>query len=404
MPEANTAQVIVVGAGPSGATAAYFLAQAGVDVLMVDKATFPRDKACGDSITPGSVEILARMGLLDWIAARGYIRQNGMLLSSPDLTTVRIPPTATALQPAYLIPRLEFDHTLVQHAAAAGARLQEGTFITSLERLAPGQVRLVGKRGEETVSLTAQAVVAADGGSSSFTKSLGMVPGPADAVAVRRYYEGVDGEPGVLELHWEKSVLPAYGFIFHLGNGLANVGTGMFDKDMKRLKVNLHDLLDTFIANNPHAQRALKNARPLGKTSGMPFRDDAEKVNPVADNVVLVGEAAGAGHPMTGEGIGPSMLSAEMAATALVAALKTGDVSAQGLESYSKSFHAAFDNLHRNALLARTALTYPVMVNKAMHASSKYPEVAAMLHDILLGVASPAAMMRPGAALKVLFS
>ncbi len=398
------AQVVIVGAGPAGATAGYFLARAGVDVLMVDQARFPRDKACGDSIAPGAVEMLEKMGLLGWVERQGYARQQGMLLSSPDLTTVRILPTGTAKFPAYLIPRVEFDHKLVQHAVSAGAHLLEGVRVNALERPAPDRVVLVGTSDQGPVEISARLVIAADGGSSSLSRTLGMVPGPADAVALRRYYDGVQGEAGVLELHWEKSVLPAYGFIFHLGNGRANVGTGMFEQDLRRLKPNLHEVLDRFVANNPHAQRALKNARPLARAQGMPFRDDAEKVNPVADNLMLVGESAGAGHPMTGEGIGPSMVSAEMAARVAIEALRRGDCSVAALGQYARIFHQEFDAVHRSALLARSALTYPFAVNLAIRAASRRPEIANMLHDILLGVTSPAAMLKPGVALKVLFS
>jgi geranylgeranyl reductase family protein len=398
------AQVLVVGAGPAGATAAYFLAKAGVDVLLLDQAHFPRDKSCGDSIAPGAVEVLSRMGLRGWIEAQGYACQDGMFLSSPNLTSVRIPPTKTSAFPAYLIPRREFDHRLLRHALDAGAKLREGARIGQMERLSRDEVRVAGNSAGESVAFTASLVIAADGGQSSFTRSLGMVPGPADAVALRRYYEGVEGEAGVLELHWEKSVLPAYGFIFHMAGGRANVGTGMFEKDFRRIKPNLHELLDRFVANNPYAQKALKNARPLGRAAGMPFRDDAERVNPVADNLLVVGEAAGVGHPMTGEGIGPAMRSAEMAADVATHALARGDLSAAGLAAYARRFHKEFDRPHRAALLARAALTFPAGVDLAIRAASRRPEIAGLLHDILLGITSPEAMLKPGVALKVLFN
>lgn len=402
MPE-HKADVIVVGAGPAGSTAAYFLAKAGVSVLLVDKSRFPRDKACGDSIAPGAVEVLERMGLLDWVEQGGYTRQQGMFLSSPNLTSVRIFPTGHTRLPAYLVPRLELDDRLARQAVAAGACLLEETFVQRLTRIGADEVCLSARQSGQTLELACRLVIAADGPHLSFTRSLGMVSSPPDAVAVRQYYQGVQGEPGLLELHWEKSVLPAYGFIFHMGNGRANVGTGMFAKDFARLKPNLHELLQRFVNNNPYAQKALKNAHPLGRAAGMPFRDDAEKVNPVADNVMLVGEAAGVGHPMSGEGIGPAMRSAVMAADAAISALQTGDLSASGLAGYARQFHDEFDALHKSALLARSLLTYPFAVNMAIRAASKRPEVAALLHDILLGATSPAEMLKPDVAWKVLF-
>ncbi|PWH17450.1 MAG: hypothetical protein DDG60_02355 [Anaerolineae bacterium] len=393
-----TADVIVVGAGPAGSTAAYFLAQAGVNVLLVEKSRFPRDKACGDSIAPGAVEVLEQMKLLPWVEAQGFVRQQGLFLSSPDLTSVRIWPTSTARLPAYLIPRLALDERLAQQAVSVGARLLEETFVERMIRIESNQVRLLARQANQTIELTCRLVIAADGPHLSFTRSLGMVSSPPDAVAVRRYYEGVEGQAGLLELHWEKSVLPAYGFIFHMGNGRANVGTGMFAKDFQRLKPNLHELLDRFVHNNPYARQALQHARPLGRAAGMPFRDDAERINPVANNVLLIGEAAGVGHPMSGEGIGPAMRSAQMAAQVAAEALTRGDVSAQGLSAYARHFHAEFDALHKSALLARSLLTYPFAVNLAIRAAARRPQVAALLHDILLGLISPAEMLKPAVA------
>ena len=160
-------------------------------------------------------------------------------------------------------------------------------------------------------------------------------------------------------MHWEKSVLPAYGFIFHENDGIANVGTGMFTKDMQRLKANLNERLETFVTQNVHARTVLANARRISPVVGHPYRDDAENVTPYADNVLVVGDAAGAGHPMTGEGIGPAMISAELAARYAVEALERGDLSSTGLAGYGDLFHAEFDRLapHRHDWHATSELS-----------------------------------------------
>ena len=396
------ASIIIVGAGPAGATAAYFLAHAGVDVLLVDQATFPRDKSCGDSICPGAVAMLAKMGLLPWVQNRGFAQNQGYFLSSPNGTTAHIPfPNDLAPYPNYLIPRREFDHALVMQATAAGARLREGTRITGMERIDAQHVRLTGTHAGEEITLDTTLVIAADGSPSSFTRKLGLVPGPADGVALRCYYEGVGGEPGTFEIHWEKSVLPAYGFIFHQNDGIANVGTGMFTKDMKRLKANLNDRLETFVTQNIHARRVLANAHRISPVVGYPYRDDAENVTPYADNVLLVGDAAGAGHPMTGEGVGPAMVSAELAARYAIEALERGDLSSSGLAGYGDLFHAEFDGLHRIARLARNALSYPLLVDRTVSRCSHDPFFAKQLAGILAGIVSPRAMLSTGMLVRV---
>jgi geranylgeranyl reductase family protein len=404
--ESVDATVIVVGAGPTGATAAYFLAEAGVDVLMIDQATFPRDKSCGDSICPGAVSVLADMGLLEWVQNQGYAQNHAYLLSSPNGTTARIPfPHDLACHPNYLIPRREFDYALVQQAVAAGARLREGLRVRGMDRLEPQRVRVLardaGRESDDEMTFTARLVIAADGSISSFTRRLGMVPGPADGVALRRYYEGVAGEPGLFELHWEQSVLPAYGFIFHLNDGVANVGTGMFRKDLLELKANLNERLETFVTQNVHARAALRDARALGPAVGHPFRDDAEDVTPYADNVLLVGDAAGAGHPMSGEGIGPGMKSAKLAARCAAEALEHGDLSADALAGYGEVFHAEFDGLHRAARLARRALGYPWLVDRTIQRCSHDATFAAQLAGILAGVVSPRTMLSTSTLVRV---
>jgi menaquinone-9 beta-reductase len=403
MTETLEASVIVVGAGPTGAAAAFFMAQAGLDVLLVDQATFPRDKSCGDSICPGAVGVLAKMGLLDWVQNEGYAQNVAYLLSSPKGNVARIPyPQDLAPYPNYLIPRKDFDYKLVQQAVMAGARLREGIRVTDFERLSPEKVRLQGENGSHSVTLTANLVVAADGSISAFTRKLNMMPGPADGVALRRYYAGVKGEPGRFELHWEKSVLPAYGFIFHLNDGIANVGTGMFRADLKRVGGSLKKRLDLFVTTNPHAREALAKAQPISPVIGHPYRDDAEEVTPFADNVLLVGDAAGAGHPMTGEGIGPGMMSAEMAAKTAVSAAARGDFSAASLAGYGDLFHAEFDGVHKISRLARQALRYPVMVDRTVKRCSHDPVFAQTMAGILAGVVSPGAMLKPGMVVRLL--
>lgn len=403
MTDTIDATVLIVGAGPAGATAAYFLARAGVDVLLVDQATFPRDKACGDSICSGAVEVLEKMGLSDWARLKGYAKNIGYRLSSPNGTMAFIPfPTQFSPYPNYLIPRREFDHTLVQHAVAAGAKLRENTRLTQFERFSPDLVRVSGTEGKTPVSLNAKLVIAADGSISPFSRRLGMVPGPADGLALRQYYRNVSGDPGLFELHWEKSVLPAYGYIFHMNDGIAVVGTGMFSKDQKRLKANIQERLTTFMSQNPYAREVLKNAEAISPVAGHPFRDDAELVKPYANNLMLVGDAAGTGHPMTGEGIGPAMLSAEIAAQTAIAALQKGDLSETGLAPYGQAFHKHFDGLHKISQLARTALTLPWMVDRTIQTCAKDQVFGAAMAGILAGIVSPGEMLKPGMVLKLI--
>lgn len=398
------AQVIIVGAGPGGATTAFFLAQAGVDVLLVDRATFPRDKICGDGICPRSAYILDKMGLLSWVEEKGFPKQR-VRLGAPNGVTTQAPVLigdAPYTYPGYLIPRMELDNALVRRAVDAGARLVEDTFIQDFERLSGDHIRVNGQSGGRPVSYNAALVVSADGGLSPFTRKLGLMPGPADILASRQYFEHAVDDPGLMEIYWDASVLPGYGWIFHVGNGRINAGIGMYAHEVKSLKVNLHQLLQRFTKHNASAREVLKNARPVDKPRGFPLRTDAHIVTPFADNVLLVGESAGLVHPMTGEGIGPSMICAELAAKHIIRALNTGEFSAAALAPYGVEFHKTFDNIHRSARIIRKFLAYPRFVNRVIGCAAHDEAFTKLLSQVIRGMASPTELLKPGVVWRIL--
>ena len=398
-----TAQIIIVGAGPAGASAAFFLAQAGVDVLLVDQATFPRDKPCGDGVASSGLEVLARMGLMDWVTGNDFPEPRELLLTSPDGIVARDRfDSHEGFSYGYIIPRLRLDAALVERAVAAGARLQEGTRIIGMEYLSAPHVRLTGRAAGHPVALETSLVIAADGGQSSFTRRLGLAPYPPELVAVRGYLEGDAGDPKLAEIHWQKSILPGYGWLFPLGNGRINVGTGAYSATVRRHGLNLHEQLRMFLTQNPHARARLRHARPISPVKGPPLRTDADRVTPLADNVLIAGEAAGLVNPLTGEGISPSLESGEMVAAHARRALESGDFSATGLAAYGRAFHQRFDAVHRSARLLRRLLSYCWIVNRVVRRAQRDHDFALLISHILIGITSPAAALRPSVIAKIL--
>lgn len=403
MPAQPATQVIVVGAGPAGASAAFFLAQAGVNVLLVDQASFPRDKPCGDGVASSGLAVLKRMSLLDWVRGNGFLEPQELLLTSPDGTAARDrPDSRDGFSYGYVIPRLKLDAVIVERAVAAGARLQEGTRITGMERLNAHRVRLTGRAAGRSVALEASLVIAADGGQSSFTRRLGLAPRPPELVAVRGYLEGDTGDPGLLEIHWEKSIMPGYGWIFPLGNGRVNVGIGAYSAAVRQRGLNLHDLLRGFLAQNPHARARLRHARPVSPVKGHPLRTDADRMIPFADNVLVAGEAAGLVNPLTGEGISPSLECGEMAAVHARRALESGDLSTTALAPYDRAFHRRFDGIHRSARLLRRLLSYHWIVNRVVRRARRDHDFALLIGYIIIGVTSPATALTPSVIARIL--
>ncbi|MDH4137674.1 MAG: FAD-dependent oxidoreductase, partial [Anaerolineae bacterium] len=229
--------VIVVGAGPAGASAAYFLAGAGIDVLLVDREVFPREKVCGDGLASRALAMLERMGLGDWL--RGFPEPEVMLFSSPHGQAVRIrPERPEAFSYGRVIPRLKLDEAVVERAVATGARLLDDTKITSLEQQ-KGGLHLRGERNGQIVYLDARLAIAADGGQASFTRRLGLIRRPPDLVAVRAYFEGDVGPETRPEIHVERVIMPGYNWIFPMGEGRANVGTGTLVSTVKEGNLSL---------------------------------------------------------------------------------------------------------------------------------------------------------------------
>ena len=255
------ADVIVVGAGPAGSTTAFHLASTGADVLLLEKAAFPRDKVCGDGLTPRAVKQLVGLGIdLD---APGWTRNNGLRIVGAG-HRLELPWPELASFPPYgmVRTRMDFDEILARHAEKAGARLMERTAVTG-PVLDERTGRVVGvtakpvddqgrKLGDET-TYSAPVVIACDGVSSRLATSLGLErrENRPMGVAVRAYYETPrhddewmeswlelwDGTPG------QSNLLPGYGWIFGVGDGTANVGLGILNTSKAFQTVDYKDVL-----------------------------------------------------------------------------------------------------------------------------------------------------------------
>ena len=238
------ADVIVVGAGPAGATTAYHLARTGLDVLLLEKTAFPREKVCGDGLTPRAVKQLVSMGI-DTSEAAGWLQNKGLRIYGGGMR-LELPWPDLAEFPSYGLvrKRSDFDEMLARHAEKAGARLLERTTVTgpvtdeSTGRLVGVTAKPSREAGSdavpEEVTYRAPLVIAADGNSSRLSVSVGLRrrEDRPMGVAVRTYFtsprhdddwleswlELWDGKPG------QSNLLPGYGWVFGMGDGTSNVG------------------------------------------------------------------------------------------------------------------------------------------------------------------------------------
>lgn len=355
------ADVIVVGAGPAGSSAAYHLAAAGADVLLLEKAAFPRDKICGDGLTPRAVKQLIGMGFdLDqpgWQKNRG-LRIVGAghrlelpwpeLGSFPDFGMVRT--------------RTDLDEILARHAEKAGARLKERTAVTGpvlderTGRVVGVTAKPVDDRGRRTgdeVTYTAPVVIAADGVSARIAIALGLErrENRPMGVAVRAYYETPRHDDEWMESWLElwagepdkSDLLPGYGWIFGVGDGTANVGLGILNTSKAFQHVDYKDVLSRWLANTP-SEWGFRDENRVGRVGSAALPMGFNRKPHYTRGVLLVGDSGGMVNPFNGEGIDYALEAGETAAHTVLQALARPEGASRErvLAGYASALDAAY--------------------------------------------------------------
>ena len=359
--DARQADVIVVGAGPAGTSTAYHLANAGLDVLLLEKASFPRDKICGDGLTPRAVRQLVSMGLdLD---APGWQRNKGLRIVGAG-HRIELPWPDLATFPSYgmVRTRSDLDEILARHAEKAGARLMERTAVTGpvvderTGRVVGVTAKPVddnGRRLGDIETYTAPVVVACDGVSARLATSLGIVrrEDRPMGVAVRAYYktprhddewmeswlELWDGEPK------KSNLLPGYGWIFGVGDGTANVGLGILNTSSAFQHVDYKDVLRRWLAHTPAAW-GFRDENLVGRIGSAALPMGFNRKPHYTRGVLLVGDSGGMVNPFNGEGIDYALEAGHMAADTIVQALARPEGAGREkvLEGYAAALDAAY--------------------------------------------------------------
>jgi geranylgeranyl reductase family protein len=344
------ADVIIVGAGPAGSSTAYFLAQSGLDVLMLEKTAFPREKVCGDGLTPRATKSLVSMGIpVD--EENGWLRNKGLRIVGGGLR-LELPWPDLAEYPDYgaVRRRDDFDEILARNAQKAGATLLERTPVTGPIRddRTGRVVGVVAKTADGEKEYRAPLVLACDGNSSRLSLAAGLrrrEDRPL-GVAVRTYYTSPRQDDDYLESWlelWDKGadgndrLLPGYGWVFGMGDGTSNVGLGLLNTSAAFQNIDYRDLLKRWLANMPEEWGYVEENRtkPIrGAALPMGFNRQPHYTR----GLMLVGDAGGMVNPFNGEGIAYAMESGKLAADVIVQALSrpTGYARERTLYAYPK--------------------------------------------------------------------
>ncbi|HEU5316591.1 MAG TPA: NAD(P)/FAD-dependent oxidoreductase [Chloroflexota bacterium] len=399
------ADAIVVGGGPAGSATATLLAARGHDVLLLDRARFPRPKACAEYLSPGTEDVLARLGALPAVRALRPERPLGMRLiqDSGVIATIAYRGGAddASVRRALCVTRERFDAVLLEHARGNGARVLEATEVRDVAVGRDG-VRVGVRRGEEAEALRARVVIGADGARSAVARGLGVTrrvawPRRLGLVAHFTRTELTANLSEWGEMHVSRG---AYCGLAPLPDGLLNVGM-VLPLDAGRAGGGARAALAEGLRRVPAAAARLRGAVQVGPLRGA-APVGARVHRTAGDRFILVGDAAGFLDPFTGEGVFRALRGAELAAETLDGALRRDDLSQRALASYEAERRREFGQKEVVSWMVQGLLAAPRLLGYALRRLEGRPRHAALLGRVLGDYHPAADALRPGFLLGLL--
>ena len=333
---------IVVGGGPGGSAAASYLAIQGKKVLLVEKGVWPRDKICGDAVGGKSLSHVSALGVKARLESTPHFRVTGIVFSSPNGSEVTVPlpeEDVARLEAGYSLPRQQFDWLLFDRATELvienGGSVMQGTTVTEVysegNKITGIQVGIGGKRGKK-MNFYAPWTIGAGGDRCPVARKIVKEMAGQELIekmhycgGYREYWDGVkgcEGDSGNIEIHFVEGIIPGYFWLFPLGGGKVNVGSGLVFGLMDKKKKKLKALQADVIANHPAFKERFADAKMIkgtGKGWQLPFGSPRKgrKNQPrkaYASGALLIGDAASLVDPFSGEGVGNALVSGEIAA------------------------------------------------------------------------------------------
>ena len=371
-------EVVVVGGGPGGAAISVFMRRLGRDVLLLDEARFPRDKVCGEAVSPEAWRLLAALGADARIAALQPWPLRGMALTAPDGTAFE-GRYRGASRPGFALRRRGLDHALLATARDAGVEVREGTRVSGLV-LENGVVGgVVAEDAHGARAIRARLTIGADGRRSVVARHLGLLREHASLrkFAVRGYWEGMAGLVELGEMHVARG---GYCGVAPLGVTDANVAFVLDQREMRDAAGDLNGFYQSALARWPRVAHRLRDARLVDPPRAVgPLALEARRL--FAPGALLVGDAGGFLDPFTGEGVTLALRTAEIAASFADAYVRTGD--SEALRRYDRARAAATrDKFRVNRILLRI-VAWPALANRVARKLRRRPDLA----DRLVGIA-----------------
>ena len=401
--------VIIVGAGPAGTTAALYAHRLGLNCILLDKAVFPRDKICGDALSGKSVRIMRELNLLDEVEKLGGSEINRITFGSPSNKQFDIhlqgTKNKTKITKGFVIPREIFDNYMFEKADAV-TETRQGFSVKDLIIENDCVMGIIGKtqNGVEE-EIRAPIVMGCDGCNSIVARKLGLYEMNMEntSVAVRCYYEGVKELTDQIELHYVKEVNPGYFWLFPAGEGRANIGIGLSKSDMKKEKRTLRQIMDD-VTQTEYFKERFSDAKQLERPVGwnLPLGSIHRKNH--GNGFMLLGDAAGLIDPFTGEGIGNAMVSGQYAMEIAAKCKKTGDYSEITLAEYDVLLWREIGQELRTSTKLQSLARSKFLLNFVINRASRNDEVQNIISGMLTNEIPKDELSSPLFYFKILFS
>lgn len=400
------AEVIVVGGGPAGSATAWALARAGVDVLLLDRARFPRDKVCAEYLSPQASRILNDMGALEAAEAAGAAQLAGMLVRSPSGSEIYGEFAASHgfrgfRDRGLALRRRDLDALLLGCARASGARVVEGERVIDLLRDRTG--RTTGIR-TGTRTLQSKLVVGADGLRSTVGRRLGLTRYASwpRRIALVTHYRGVAGIGRWGEMHVERD---GYIGLADVGNGETNVALVVPARAARLIRGDPAGFLTAWITRRPHLAPRFSGAERVSDVSATgPFAQHARRA--WAPGAALVGDAADFFDPFTGEGIYAALRGGELLLPYAVEVVRAGNARQAdiALEAYERCRRHEFTGKWIVERIVGAATAYPAVMNRAARTLARRRDMADLFVGVTGDFVPPREVLRPSYLLRLLAS
>ncbi len=388
----DTCDVLVVGAGPAGSAAAQVLALAGLDVVLIDQRSFPREKVCGDGLIPDAHAALAKLGVLDEVMARAQAAGHVACIG-PRGGRIDVPGTLAVL------PRRELDDIVCRAAVRAGARMHapvqfEQPLLDAAGRVCGAQVSHAKVQRE----IRAGWVVLASGAVPQALMAAGLCERQTPTgVALRAYVknDAMVGRITELEVVWHRKLRPGYGWIFPCGDGVFNIGAGVVDSHGQDGEgrhvmhdVNLKRVFDSFCEFYAPARELMAGGVMQGGLKGAPLRCTLAGAKYTRPGLLVTGEAAGSTYSFTGEGIGKALETGMLAAHAILRGHQQSQVDAAVRQHYEAGLLALkprFDLYER----ANRVNAHPWLIDLLIWRARKSPRLVKRMSGVLNETSNP---------------